>query len=327
MLERFQDAATRLDTQDLIFVAIELGVVLLFFLALGWVLRRLLLGIARMERAERFSAILTGARKNLRALNFLGWLAASLAVLGFNAWLLLQGSNGLRAATLERFRAIPDEVWTTLAIGAVQVVALVIVTALVLRVVKRLLSMIGAWVDSLENLSENDEAVDQFFTSLTTVVVRATWLFVLAVSVRLLGAPAAITDVFTTLVKVYLTIGVGLVLWRALDAIIESLDALSQAYSREDNLLRFYSHFQHLVPLFRKALEWVIYLSVAGLVARQIDPISGLAEWGGRLVSIIGVMFFAAWQSKPRHWPPKNCSSTVPNSTARKSSAGAPSSR
>ncbi len=292
LAERAERAISQLTTDDLIFLSIELGLVLVAFVVVAFLLRRLLAAVSKMPAAKRGQPMLLSFRRNLRSLTVLLWFVSSVTVIAANVWLLLSG-RGLRAGTLDYLRSIPSEVWTRLLIGAGQALGLALLVYFALRIVRRLLDAARLKVHSLENETANDEAIDHFFFSLTRVVERAAWLFVLAISLHLLGLPESVSGFAVLLVKVYLTIGLGIVIWRALDAVIESLDALSHRYSREDNLLRFYARFAHLVPLLRRALEWAIYVSVAGLVVMQIEPISPMASWASRIISIIGVLFLS----------------------------------
>ncbi len=73
--------------------------------------------------------------------------------------------------------------------------------------------------------------------------------------------------------------------------LVDTLDALSHKYSSPKNMLRFYDRLRHLVPLTRKCLELVIYITVASLAIRQVDFIAPLAEYAPKILSILGIFF------------------------------------
>ena len=75
--------------------------------------------------------------------------------------------------------------------------------------------------------------------------------------------------------------------------LVESLDALSAKYTKPESLLRQYDRLRSLMPLFARCLEAVIYVAVASLVALQVDAMANLAEWGPRLVQVIGIFFLS----------------------------------
>ena len=122
---------------------------------------------------------------------------------------------------------------------------------------------------------------------------RATWLWVTAMAAPLLGLPQVVQDGLLIALKIYLIGAVGLLFWRGLDAVIESLDALARKYSDAKGMLRYYEDLHSLVPILRRSLEYVIYLFVATLVALQIEQAAPLAELGLRLIRVIGWVFLA----------------------------------
>jgi len=74
---------------------------------------------------------------------------------------------------------------------------------------------------------------------------------------------------------------------------VDTLDALSRKYASPDNILSYYSHLSGLVPLFRRSLEYVIYVTVATLAVAQIKFIAPLADYGPVLIKIIGIVFLS----------------------------------
>ena len=75
--------------------------------------------------------------------------------------------------------------------------------------------------------------------------------------------------------------------------VVDSLDGLSRKHARPDNILRFYQHISKLVPLFRRCLEYAIYVSVATLVLLQLKSVASFADYGPRLIQAIGIVFLS----------------------------------
>ena len=291
-MEEIRTTLSQITTEDLLTLAGEFTLVAALFLLVGWFLRRLLKALHAAPALARFGGVLDTVRKNLRTLLFLVFVVTALALAATNALWLYRGHR-LLPYTLELVRDVPPDFWRDLAFSLAKIVGLMAVATMVIRWSVRGLDWLCEKFKAWEGLGTNDDSVEMFFDALVRLVRRGGWLAVLAYSLQLLGLPASIPATAFAIVSIYLTIGVGLAIWRAIDAIVESLDALSRKYSSDDNLLRFYGEVEHLVPLFRRALEWVIYVTVAGMVVRQIQPIADLADYWPVVVRIIGILFLS----------------------------------
>lgn len=231
-------------------------------------------------------------RDNLRVVLLLGSALAIACIVVLNTWWWLHGVD-LYSATRSSFAAIPARFWNTLAMGCVKVVTLVIAAKTALRLLAWLMPNLCVRAKNFDRIRANDEAVQSFFDSLHLILMRSTWLGVLLFSSIWLGLPPRVQSVFETALSVYLIIGFGLLLWHALDAFIASLDGLSKMYADRRNLLRYYERLANVMPLFRRSVEYVLYIGVATLVVRQIGGLTDFADWGPRLIRIVGIVFLA----------------------------------
>jgi small conductance mechanosensitive channel len=93
--------------------------------------------------------------------------------------------------------------------------------------------------------------------------------------------------------RVYLLIATGLLIVKALAAIVDTLDGLTARFASPDNILRFYHDLRSLVPLFRRCLEYAVYVVVAALVLLETGFIAQFAAWGPLVIQIIGIFFLA----------------------------------
>ena len=157
-----------------------------------------------------------------------------------------------------------------------------------------LLLMIGMdRAKAYEQIQANDESIEIAFRALDTIQQKAIWMGVAYAAARLLFFPAPATAFLLIILKIYLYITLGLLVVKAVAALIDSLDALSAKYRREDNLFRYYDHLRGLVPLMRRCIEYMIYIVVATLVSLQIDIIARFAEYGPRAIQGIGIFFLS----------------------------------
>ncbi len=295
-------------TTNVVTVLVEVLVVAFLFALVYWLGRRVLGLLASSKAMERFATGVRTLRRTYRnvVLGLAVFVCLGVAVgNGIWAWRTYTsereavGPEGevegihLPDATLEKLREVPQDFWVDVGAGLGLSIGLVIAAAIALGLVRRLLDALCRGAKAYEGIRANDESIERFFASLTRVVRRATWLAVLAWSARLVGLPDTVYAGIMLILTIYLIIALGVVVWRALDAIIASVDALSNKYAETKDLLRYYDKLKPLMPTLQRSMEWVIFTLVATMVLRQVDPIAGLADWGPRIVRVIGIAFLA----------------------------------
>ena len=247
--------------------------------------------VAARPALNRFEAAAESVLANLRGLVKLAGTVCVLGVLGADGWLIYKGEI-VHEYTLELLRSVPPEFWIGLGIALGEVIAVVIATVVLLRKAKRLLEVLCDKAKAYEGITKNDASIERFFGSARRSMGKAAWLGVLALSSHLLGLPEVVTHNLVVLLEVFLIVAAGLLVWQGVAAVIESLDALSKKYSDSQHLLRHYGRFSPLVPLFRRAVEYGIYVGVATLVTLHIE-LDAVAAWGPRLIKIIGVVILS----------------------------------
>jgi len=277
-------------TTNILTIAAEVLVLVFALVALNWVAGRFIGSVISVPALKRFEGGAKILRRNLRLTLALAGLLLVTSAIAANLYLMHRGEN-LAEYTLGQIKNIPRSFWIELGISAAKVVGLLIVTAVVIKLVRRAIDGVRERAKAFEGIKANDESIHEFFVALERLLVRGVWLFFLAWSARLLNLPPAVPDTILIVLKIYLIIATGLLCWRGLGAFIDSVDALSKKYADEQNLLRVYDRLQHLVPLFRKSVEYVIYVTVATLVVMQVSLVASFAEWGPRLIRVIGVVF------------------------------------
>jgi small conductance mechanosensitive channel len=240
-------------------------------------------GMAEMARSLRGS---------LRVVASLVVAAAALAVLGGNGWLAYGGTD-VAQYTRERLAAIPPEAWVALGIAVAKLAAAALGVAVAARVVRTLLGMLERRIGRWDQLKDNDRSLAAFFAGLDHALVNTAWLMLALAGCWLLGLPEAAAAVLAALIRIYLVIAIGVLVIRATAVIVDTLEGLSHRFASRRTWLRYYERLRPLVPLFRRCLEYALWITIATLVSAQIQlsPFARLAAYGPPLVEIIGIFF------------------------------------
>ncbi|MCA8924064.1 MAG: mechanosensitive ion channel family protein [Planctomycetes bacterium] len=279
-------------TRNLIVLGAEALAAIVLLALLGGLLKRVLGWVGSSAALKgRFEQGTQAVWRRVRlGLVLLGFLAVAGIGAG-NGYLIWRGEDVLRFS-LEKLRAVPREFWIGLGIAAGKIAGVVVVTVVTLRIVRRVLASLGRRAKAYEGIKANDESIELFFGGLARTCARGAWIGVLAISLWLVELPVAAALVSTAL-RVYLIASAGLLCWRAVGALIDSLEALSAKYSEKRGLLAHYEKLKPLVPLLRRALEYVLFVSVASFAALQVEMTASLAEWWPKLVKVIGLVFLS----------------------------------
>lgn len=278
--------------RDAAVVGIEVVIVLAVY-ALAWFLGRLLTKqIERRAEREQTRRFAQNFRRNLNLLLVVLLLCALGGLAALNAFLVYNGS-GIYAETSLQLSTIPPDFWRALGLGLGKVAALVVAALLVIRITRRILDAIKQRAKRWGQVKANDESIEAAFESLGRIVKTGVWLAVLALASWWLLFPPAAPAFLWLALRVYLVIALGLLAVKAVAAIVDSLEALSAKFARGDRLLEIYERMRGLVPLLRRCLEYGIYVSVATLILAQLRPIADFAEYGPRLIQVIGIFFVA----------------------------------
>jgi len=277
---------------NLLIILAEVGIVIIIFLFLTWLvgnLSKLLMKFSIFKLNDRRLKIL---RRNITGLLLLVCLLLCILIIGANGFLLYQGED-LQKYTLLLIGRIPSEFWLTLGIGIAQSIGTVIVAAIGLKLLKYCLKVASTSAKNIERSTTDDESIDAFFRALYQRIKWGIWLWAIISCAEFLKLPAVVSEYLYIALRIYLIIAVGLLILKAVAAIVDTLDALSVRYSSPDNILRFYDRLQHLTPFLKRCLEFVIYVCIATLVTEQIELIAKLSDFGLRIIKIIAMIFLS----------------------------------
>ncbi len=233
----------------------------------------------------------TVERKGIRFLQAILFCAAGGILLTNGVLVYLQ--KDLLALLQTWLSHVSPRFWTDIILGAVKSLLLAAVVNYSIQKIHALLMVGMDRAKAYEQIKTNDESIELAFRSLDTIQQKALWIGYAYTTARFLLLPDIIGASLLIVLKIYLYISLGLLIVKAVTAVIDSLDALSVKYQKEDNLLRYYDHLRCLVPLLRRCLEYIIYIVVATLVSMQVEFIARFAQYGPRAIQAIGIFFLS----------------------------------
>ncbi len=269
----------------------------LLLLGIGCLLSYLLVALvfrwlASFSSMQKHQQRLLNLRRASSKLLLLILFFLTLGVTGFNGYQIYQKKDLLQY-THDWIARIPPDFWMQLGLGSLKVMALVVAAWLANRLLLRLLSKIKDRAISYEQLKSNDDSIKAFFRTLARILTSTIWLAVLILSSSLLPLPTVVTATLWITLRIFLILSIGGLVVRSVAAIVDSLEALSRKYWYREDYLSWYEKLKGLIPLFRRCLEYAIYVFVATLVLLQVDFIARFAAYGPRVVKVIGIFFLA----------------------------------
>lgn len=277
---------------NILIILAELSLLVLLFALLNWVISKIFQQLNQMAWLKRGYKSAKTLHRNIQGLLILSCVVLCLGVVGVNGWLLYQGEN-LQEYTIALIYRIPARFWWTLAIGITKSISILILAGITVRSLQRMLRLACDRAKDFEKITANDESIEEFFNFLNTSLTNSIWLLAGVWCTHFLPLPPLVPQYLYILLKIYVIVAAGLLIFKATTAIIDSLDALSNKYSNPDNLLRFYNRLKHLIPFLKRCLEYVIYVSMATLIVQQVQRIANLATYGTQIVKIIGIIFMS----------------------------------
>lgn len=274
---------------DIVITVVGIVGVVISFVLLNWFAGFGLKAIANLGSKQQSQKIIN-ARQNVNVVLLVSCFLLCIALAGVNGVLIYQGKS-VSTFYLTLLGSIPPQFWMQLALAIVKCIMLLLLVKLALPYVLRLLDWGSVLAQDVDWITANDESVQVFFKTLKTITSNAIWLSTLIACSYLLQLPSLVFRTLTVLLKAYLAISGGRLVIKVLSVLIDTLDALSLKYSSADNVLRYYERFRHLLPVLKKALEYILYVVIATLVLQDVDLFDWLTNYSGQIIQIIGVYF------------------------------------
>ena len=279
-------------SRSIILIGAEIFFLILLFIFLATILRFIFGRIGSIPFLQKYLGQSVKVKNRIRGLLIFFCILTCTAVLGYNGFLMYRQVD-IYQHTLSLLAKIPAGFWSQLLINIAKILGLILVALYTIKLLLKLLSKAEDKAKAYEHLKSNDESINNFFAKLRQLLKNSIWLLVLLYASHALLLPPSINKILFICFKIYLIIAVGFLVVTAAAAAIESLEALSKKYWYRESYLGWYNRLSGLMPLFRRCLEYIIYVWVASLVLMQVNFIAQFASLGPALVQIIGIFFIA----------------------------------
>ena len=280
-------------TINILTILAEVSLVFVFLFLVDWCFGRLYKQILRkvsLLKNKKTNALII--RRNIRGFLFILSLFLSLVIISVNGFLIYRGEN-VRDYSFKLIRQIPQEFWIALGLGILKSIGVIIGTIIGLRLFNILLDRISKYAQNFDEISANDESIATFFNALKNNINSVSWIAIAILCAQFLILPTIVTKYLYILLRIYIIVAIGLIIFKVVAVIIDSLDALSIKYSSPDNLLRFYDQLRYLIPFLKRCLEYIIYVVMATLVLQQLEFVANLAKWGTVGIKLIGIFLLS----------------------------------
>lgn len=275
----------------LIDLSVIAGEVILLTIAASLMLWGISFFFQRLKRIPRLhpqQELLITIQKKTVKLFLILWLIFSIAIIGTNLVLLWQG-RPLLATTLGLLKQLSPEFWFNLSLSFLQSLSAIAAVIIINQPLRKLLDRINKKLQDWDRFTRNDFSIDQFFQVLKLHVSNSLWLttvFLCTLSFQI----QPLSNILFTVLKIYLIIAFGLLLLKIPPAIVDTLDAFSEAYLNRNAALQSYAQLRTLIPFFISCVEYAIAIGISTWVIAQIEPLVGLSEIGINGIRILGII-------------------------------------
>ena len=279
--------------EDVAVMVTELVFFLIIFIsiniAIGFIFKK-------FESISFLKRIDVGKRKvvehKLKALSLLICVICAIISFSFNAFLVYQQIDVLDHS-INLIKTIPPNFWQQFGFGLIKIMGLFLAAKFLLPKINLLLLALQKRAINYEQIKANNESIEAFFLSLKKILKPSVWLLVLAISCKLLSLPAAFPEFIIVVLKIYLIVSLGYLIITAVSVVVGSVDELAKRYTQSTNLEELYARMRKLLPILRRTMEYIIYVTTATLATSQVSFIARFAEYGPILIQIIGIIFLS----------------------------------
>ncbi len=271
----------------------EVIFLIIIFLLLNWLIGIIFKQLIKVSWLQGRTANITFLRRSISKVLILTGMVLCLAIVGINGTVIYRGGN-VQEFQLNLIRSLPTQFWRNLFTASWKTMSLLILVKFSISPLSRGIDWICEYTKKADRIKANDESVEAFFRVLKRIIIYSIWIASAILCANFLYLPTAITKYLYIALKIYIIISIGLLIVKAVATIVDTLDALSLKYSSSNNLLRLYERLRHLIPLFKKCLEYVLYVGIVNLVVPEIEPIAWIGSYTPTIVQIIGVFFISS---------------------------------
>ncbi|AFZ45816.1 MscS Mechanosensitive ion channel [Halothece sp. PCC 7418] len=273
---------------DLLVIAGEVILLAIAFSLLLWGMNLCFQRLKQIPRLQFQQQLLT----TLQTINvklFLSlWLVFSLGVMGMNVVLLWNG-HSLLPTTLAVFNQLSPRFWLDFSISLLPSAIAIITVIVINKPLRKLLDRISRRLQDWDQFTDNDFSIDQFFQVLKLHLNNSLWLTAFLICTLAFDLQA-LGEILFTILKIYLIVALGLLILKIPPAIVDTLDAFSEAYFNRNAALRSYAQLRTLIPFLISCLEYTIIIGTTAFAIAQIEPLVGLSQIGVKGIRILGII-------------------------------------
>lgn len=273
---------------NILIILFEIIFLILIFSLFNWVIGIIFKQVAKVSWLQGRAANITFLRRSISRLLILISVILCLALIGVNGMVIYRGGN-IQEFQLNFIHSLPTRFWINLFTASLKTVSLLMLVKFSVPPLCRGINLVCDYVKKADQIKANDESIEAFFRVLKRIIIHSVWISSAILCAKFCYLPEVVPKYLYIALKIYIIITVGLLIVKAVATIVDTLDALSLKYSSSDNLLRLYERLRHLIPLFKKCLEYVLYVGIVNLVVPEIEPIAWISAYTPRIVQIIGV--------------------------------------
>lgn len=277
---------------DILIILAEVIFVLFAFALFYWLVGIIFKQLNNVTWLKGKTEKLVSQRRNIKRGLILTCAGLCMLLVVWNGWLMYQGKDVLESQ-LNLVRSIPPQFWLNIVVAIAKTVIVIWLVKYSIPYLHRFLDFACDRIQNFDDIDGNDQSIDAFFIFLKTNLTNIIWIFVVILCSQFLRLPKVVPDYLFIGLKAYIIITIGLLIVKAITAIIETIDVLATRNASPDNLLRYYKRLHGLVTLFKKCLEYVIYVGTASIVVQQIDALAWMAVYGANIIQIISIFFFS----------------------------------
>ena len=277
---------------NILIILAEIIFLIVIFWLFNWLIGIIIKQLTKASWLQGQTANITFLRRSIGRILFLTFVVLCLALVIVNGMVIYRGGN-IQEFQLNLIRSLPTQFWLNLSIAILKTVSLLILVKLSIPTVNHGINWVCNYIKKVDQIKANDESTEAFFKALKRITIHSIWISSAILCAKFLYLPEVFPKYISVALKIYITISVGLLIVKAVATIVDTLDALSLKYSSSNNLLSLYEHLRDLIPLFKRCLEYILYVGIVNLIVPEIEPIAWISSYTPVIVQIIGVFFIS----------------------------------
>ncbi|MBG1240441.1 mechanosensitive ion channel family protein [Nostoc sp. NZL] len=277
---------------NILIILVEVIFLIVIFSLFNWLIGISFKQVAKLSWLQGRTANITFLRRSISRVLILISVILCLVLIGVNGMVIYRGGN-IQEFQLNLIRGLPTQFWLNFLTASLKTVSLLMLVKFSISPLCRAIDWVCDYAKNADQIKANDESIEAFFRILKRIIIHSLWTSSAILCAKFFYLPEVVPRYIYIALKIYIIVTVGLLIVKAVATIVDTLDALSLKYSSSDNLLRLYERLRHLIPLFKKSLEYVLYVGIVNLVVPEIEFIAWISAYTPKIVQIIGVYFIS----------------------------------